>query len=243
MKHLLRISMALSLAVIAGSCTSIKSAKVNELDHVAVVNISVDNHVDMSGFVGLVAFAEEMAKSGEFDLSDVTENMHGEVFNRYAGKFPFSILPEEKVIGSTSYSDYVQRDTRSAIARNQKYQSYQGYHVLHARKYNERKIQQLFNVLPPETDAVLFVNAFYTLKKQAVSYGTGTAKIRANLDMMLINREGDVIMKVLVSDYSEDLIKFALSGSEMDTYKVREMCVDATNSALEKANNFFIKKF
>lgn len=235
--------LMLSLSLFQGSCTSVKSTQLNTIEDVAVVSMSVDNHIDMSGFVGLITFSKELAVSGELDLSVVTDTIRDKVFLEYATLFPFQLIDEQKVVGAEGYQNYRQQDSKAAIARNLMFQTYPGYQVLHPRKYNERKIMSLFDVLPSETDAVMFINTSYELKKQMASYGMGTAKVRANLDLFLINREGEVVMKAFKSDYADGFIKFAISGTEMDTSKVRDMCINATGHAFDKMATFLTRKF
>lgn len=222
----------LVLMLVLTGCATFNSKALESVNNAAVVSVFCDKRIDMSDFKGMAAFINQIAQDESFRLEPVAESLKNDIFEDYAPHFPFSLMDEETVIGSTGYQtlyDSVVSDLQPYF-----YAIPKGYQVVYFN--NGDAIDQLFNALP-DADGLIFVWADFVLDKVVQVLGFGTAKVRANHSIYVVNRAHKIVLAKYNYASSDNTIKFALGGV-FDASQIQPLCEEATAKAAEMTTNW-----
>jgi hypothetical protein len=230
---LFAISATLLLAL--GTAGRMKQGKVKKLEEVAVISVFCDKRIDMSDFKSLSSAANELAQNEGFNLKPIAEKLRDDIFSRYSPGFPFAVKEEDSVIQSSAYEKLA---ARKFDANRLFFASPDGYVVI---RYTEKKEFKALLDDYPDSEAFLFCAADFRLEKTSSLMGFGTAKVKSNVEITAVDRKQNLIMKKTSNASSDDTIKFSLGGV-FDASQVEPLCIQATEKAAEKFEEWFADK-
>ena len=150
--------------------------------------------------------------------------------------FPFSFVDEETVIGSDAYKT-LDDDDPFASLNPIVFAVPAGYMVLSQAKSVMSRASSGY----PDINAFMFVYVNYVLEKKAQVLGFGTAEVQARISMVVRDRAGKMLLQRYEFATASERIKFALGGV-FDASKIRPLCEDATNNALENISQWVQKE-
>jgi hypothetical protein len=228
--------------------------------NVALVTFYVDKEIDLSqlgdGIVGWVAAIKQANEDPAFDLQPTLDAFYEEFFTVYNPLLSFNILPAETVITNPDYIAY-QSSTSETFWR--RFLSPPGYKIiypshgtfsekhdesvtymgsLHIGKKenrNEFRLQQIFDDV---ADGVMFVKLSYAFVEKSNINGVGNWGIRAFLEMVLYNREGEKVFYITENGTSP-LSVVMLFKVQFSAKNLLPLC----ESASDKLMSDLIKKF
>lgn len=235
MKKIILSALALSLFGLS-SCSSLNKAALSKVDRAAVVSVYIDRNINMAAFASLMGMASIDAQRDELKLTPVRDNLYETVFS-YQEYLPFKYQDEKDVIKAKGYSD-IDREYQSEDA--ERYSVVPGYNVIMLQDA-PATVRQCFRVLPENTDAVMEFSISYALEKRT-SFGgmIGTAKVRAYLNMIMYDRQGEEVMHIRKTGLSDDSFEFALDDFDMS--KVNPLLPQANQNAFYEMDQFIKKK-
>jgi hypothetical protein len=228
-------ALSAALLLLVGSGDRIKQGKVKKTEEAAVISVFCDKRIDMSDFKGLSSAASELAQNENFNLKPISEKLRDDIFNRYASGFPFAVKDEDSVIQSSAYGKLAARkfDINKVF-----FATPDGYVVI---RYTEKKEFKALLDDYPDSEAFLFCAADFRLEKTSSLMGFGTAKVKSNVEITAVDRKQNVLMKKTSNASSDDTIKFSLGGV-FDASKVEPLCIQATEKAAKKFEEWFANK-
>jgi hypothetical protein len=225
---------ALSLLVLFTS-GKMKEGKVKKTQETALISVFCDKRIDTSDFKGVESAASELAQNDSFNLKPIAEKLRDDIFNRYAQGFPFEVADEDSVIHSEAYEKLA---SKKFDIDKLHFASPDGYVVV---PYENNKAFKTLLETYPDAEAFLFCGADFRLEKVSSVLGFGTAKVKSSVRIVAVDRKQKVIMQKTSDASSEDKIKFSLGGV-FDASQIQPLCVQATDKAAEKFEEWFAKK-
>ena len=233
----MRYLMVLSLSVLLLGCSSIDVERVRALDKVAVPMITVNKYIDMGKF-SLGKVVQRIVEDDKFDLQPALDNLHNKTYNNFATNLPFSLIDEKKLL---SYDKYKNFEMFTNIDRESRYlltpEGYMKYSpTFFTGALNKRS--KILEAIPEEADAAMTVYVDYQFVKRNIPMiPVKMAAIKARVRMDIYNKKNERVLKIRENAESDEEIK-AIAGVMTDTDKIRSMTLNATNKALEEADNF-----
>jgi len=233
-KHL----MVFFLSVLLLGCSSIDVEKVRALDKVAVPMITVGKYIDMGEF-NLGSAIQRLAEDEKFELQPALDDLHNKTYNDFATSLPFNIVDEEKLLESNAYKNFNPFSaSKKNIYKPSTLLTPDGYMKYHPLALNKKKRAKVLKVIPEEANAAMFVYITYDLVKRKIPMiPVDKAAIRANINMDIYDRQGERILKIRKNAESDDEIK-AVAGVLTDTDKIKSMTLNATDKALQVADDY-----
>jgi hypothetical protein len=233
-RFILTTLAALSLILL---CTSgkIKEGKVKDTQEAALISVFCDKRIDTSDFKSVESAASELAQNDNFNLKPIAEKLRDDIMNRYAQGFPFEVADEDSVLHSPAYESLA---SKKFDINKLYFTSPDGYVVVPFE--NNKAFKTLLETYP-DAEAFLFCGADFRLEKVSSVLGFGTAKVKSNVRIVAVDRKQKVIMQKTSNASSEDKIKFSLGGV-FDASQIQPLCVQATEKAAEKFEEWFANK-
>jgi hypothetical protein len=217
------------------------TARVKKVDKAAVAIVGVEKYIDYSEDFEIPQLVQRLAQSDKFDLQPIAENLHDKTFGTYTEVMPFTLMPEEKVIGTDRYENF---DIYSMGDSEEREESSNFITVKNYKKYNpsgmlQPKRAKLFEAMPEEADAMLLVGLSYKLfQANSIIPGVNNGKIEANLDLRLVEPNGERILTINKKSESDGSMKVVLDAAILDPDKIQPLVQDATDKVMAKAEEF-----
>jgi hypothetical protein len=192
------LAAALALLVMV-SCQTYKGAALQAIRTVAVVSIQCDRRIDVTGFEKFDSTARGWLKSEGFDFSPAAARLDSAVFSTYTRSFSSAFLPERQVLDAPGYQALGTDGTKLLDARA--IAMPEGYVAIPATAASAKTLAERF----PDVDAFLWVQTTYTLLKKDAFKGTEFARMRADLTVTILDRQGRAVLRhtVAVEDSTE----------------------------------------
>lgn len=246
------VAAGLLLAGCGSSRSSMDVSQVEQAEQAAVPIIAVDQDIDMTDLQGggslaqgdgVGAFAQRLLDDDAFDLSPMVDLLHEKTYGPYAERLPATIMPEEEVIETDRYQNFSLLDDESNDDRMQRVnrilvpEGYKNYSLGTGSVFGNRQ-QQMFDAVPEEADAMLFVSADYAMVEDNpfwywfLPISPDRAFIEATVRMEMIDREGDAIMTIQQVARSNNHVN-TVGGVTMQPDKIQGLCVEATEKAVQ----------
>ena len=198
---------------------------------VAVVTFYADKRIDLSDF-GLNAGADllKLEEDPNFNLGPLVTDYHNQFFNEYAKSFPFQLVPETDITGSTVYTAYVP-DDRPMQDKDAKYTPAAGYKTIDYNwgSKNEKSLLKLFD----KYDGIMFVSIHFKMIKGFAVGGTGTVKVRAITQIVLLNKNDEKVFKIIEASNSKKTGISVANLPVLKPEKVLPMCESALSELME----------
>jgi hypothetical protein len=193
---------------------------------VAVITFYADKRVGMGdlGIDGLTGDLLKLDEDPNFNLTPLLKDFHTQFFEDYAKSFPFQLVPEADVISVPAYQAYV-ADGRPAAANDRLFTVYDGYKVIDYNwgSQNEKNMAAMFS----QYDGVMFVFVSFELAKGFAIGGTGTIKVNAYANIVLINKDGKKVFNLHEHATSKKTGAIVGGVPVMKPEKVLPMCESA----------------
>jgi hypothetical protein len=238
MNKTFRFGLALPSAIVLGlllaSCATLNKEQVARVENAALLTVTCDRRIDTSDFYGLAALANQLAQNEQFRLKPIAVKLRDDIFQRYAQGFPFTLLAEQAVIGSSAY--------RSLAAEEFEfnrlfYETPDGYSALPLG--DEEAFARIVAAFP-DVQAFMSCSAYFKLTKMFQIIGFGTARVDAFVTIAAYDRDRKVILRKTSYGSSAGSIKFALGGV-FDATLIQPLCVQAADQAALEFDRWFTK--
>jgi hypothetical protein len=217
-------------------CATFEKTDLEVLDNAALVAAYCNKEIDMSDFQGIGHALSKMAQSEDFNLEPSAIKIKNDVLEVYATYFPFKFIDEETVKNNAAYKDLY--DQGADWLKTMFFSTASGYQVV--RHTNRDTIDILFAAFP-EADALMFTSADFKLSKESQVLRFGTARVQAFHNIVLVNRDKNIILSKQNYAVSRHSIKFALGGV-FDTDKIQLLCTEALSKAAEATERWIVEE-
>ncbi|MCR8559649.1 hypothetical protein KXD93_18470 [Mucilaginibacter sp. BJC16-A38] len=198
---------------------------------VAVVTFYADKRIDLSDFgLNMTADLLKLDEDPNFNLTPMVDDFHGRFFNDYAKSFPFQLVPEAEITGTDAYKTYAP-DDRPTMVKDVMFTPAIGYKVIEYNwgKKNEQNLLKMF----PQYDGIMFVSINFSLQKGFAIGGTGTVKVRATANIVLLSKDDKKVFSINESSTSKKTT-IAIGGIPvLKPEKILPMCESALNELME----------
>lgn len=237
--------------LLSGCGSTLDVSRVEEAEQAAVPIITVDQYIDMTDLQdggdlssgdGVGALVQRLLDDESFDLSPMVDLLQDKTYGPYAGRLPVTVLPEREVIQTDRYRDFQLLDDESSDERMERFNrllvpdGYKQYNLGEGAVFGDRQ-EQMFEAVPGETDALLFVSADYAMIEDNPFYysflpiSPDRAYIEATVRMEMIDRSGDTILEISETARSDNHVN-TVGGITMEASKIQPLCVEATEGAV-----------
>lgn len=223
------------------SCSSMDTARVKKVDKAAVAIVGVEKYINYSEDFEIPQLVQRLAQSDKFDLQPVAENLHEKTFGAYTEVMPFNLIPEEQVIGTERYKNFelYNEGYEDAIEGKTNFITVKNYHKYPPRSMNQSRRAKMFEAMPDEAEAMLMVELSYKLfQENSLIPGVNKGKIEADLDLMVVNPDGERILNINKKADSDGSMKVVLDAAILDPEKVQPLVQEATDKVMAKAEEF-----
>ncbi len=210
---------------------------------VAVVTFFIDKRVGMKG-TGLEQGADliKLEKDSDFNLTPILKDFHQRFFDDYAKSFPFQLVPENEVLNNPAYVTFKPQDADGDF-NSRRFTPSPGYKVV---DYNwlQKNRADLVNMFG-QYDGIMFVFVDFYFEPGITFNGMGTVKMKAYANMVLINKNNEIVFKI--NEYAASKKTGVMVGGipAMEPSKVLPMCesaLDELMTDLDKKLPKIIKK-
>jgi hypothetical protein len=235
----LAIGMGLALA----SCATMETLEKEALASVknaALLTVICDREIDTSEFKNIVYKSENVEVSiplpsdENFRLKPIAVKLRDDIFQRYAQGFPFALLEEQAVIGSSAYQNLA----AEFMLKGRVFETPDGYTWI---PILDKKVFARIVAAFPDVQAFMACSASFQLTKVKEFFGSGTAKVTARVTIEAFDRNRRVILRKTSDGSSSDSIKFS-HGRIFDTSQIQPLCVQAADKARLAFEEWFAKK-
>jgi hypothetical protein len=231
MKMLL-LPLAIGTLLLLGSCATLEQGQVASVEEAALVSVYCDKRIDTSDFQGLAALVNQLSQDKAFQLKPVAVKLRDDMFGKYACGLPFKLLPEKQVIDAPAYRTF---ETQKFSLNRAFYDAPDGY-VFYPLS-DDVAFKVLLDAFP-NVQAFMVCTAYFKLSKEFSVAGFGTARVTAFVTILALDRNRKVILRKYTYAASDQTIKFALGGV-FDASKILPLCIQATDKAAKKFEEWF----
>lgn len=237
MKTKFFIPLAL-IALIVTSCI-VSKERMKSVNDAALVSLYLNRNINMSEFGNAAAGLSKLVQDDAFDLKPLVTKLKSSVEDDMVSALPFKLVDEQKVITSEKYEDIFNAQPVLAKISRRQVEYPEGYYPINsASKAARAEAISAF----PFADGFLYVSVDYKLVKTSMQIaGFGKAKIEANLNVRLVDRNNKIVLKVQKRAKSENNIKFALGGV-FDAKKIKGLCEEATDEVTKDLLEYVNKR-
>jgi len=237
MKKLSTILSILALAVFCQSFITIDPPGEGD-PKIAVVSVWCNKEIKMGEFTGLGSAISKLSQDEEnFNLQSIVDDLRDKTFNEYSKNLAYDVIAEEKVLKAEGYNkDKIMEGSKLKLGKN--YITPEGYFAIGG--WNKKAVRNCFQVIEG-LEGVMIVSVDFELIKIAQIAGFGTAKVKANVQVKIFDKDGKGLMKVYKFASSQNKIKFSLGGV-FDAKQIKPLCLEATNAAIAKVDKTIMKK-
>lgn len=224
--------------LLVSGCASnkFKKGSVKSIKTAAVVSVYCDRRINTSEFEGDAAAMSELAQNESFQLGKIATRMKDDAFNEYAPHLPFTLLEEQSVIDNSSYQNLY--NGQKLNFKPYQFTAPDRYQIIFSA--NKKIIDELFEAFP-EAEGLMFIVADFKLEKAVKIAGMGTAKVKANHTIYVIDRNKKIVMQKHNYASSKKSIKFAWGGV-FNASKIQPLCEESLNEAAEMTKKWVQKK-
>jgi hypothetical protein len=212
---------------LVSSCATLNKEYLKSVQNVALVTVMCDKHVDMSEFSGIASVVSHFAQFERFSLKPICLEIKNNIFGKNASKFPFHLIPENKIITTDGYRALTQTFLHQ-FGDTLQYDVPDGYTSVQYN--NDSDLEQIFNKIP-QADGTMIVLAKFHLRKGMEILGFGSAKIRTRLGIVVKNRQNKDVINAELLGESQHEVRYALGGA-FDAADVQPLCLEAVQDAL-----------
>lgn len=241
----LRIISLLAVASLFLSSCAIKKGAYQATDQIAVISLSANEEVKNTTSLQAMMVSD---LRGLDTISDGTaEKLHQQFF-ALTPKLTGKLMEEEAVLNTKKFDDYVGtlkqelNDLEKIAYAGIEFHTPGDYPFVRPRR--KESILRAFRYLPATTDAVLVVNAYFSLEEGGSvnvggisSAGFMKQKVRCRLWFSMYNEAGKAIINYQVSKLSENKI-----GKKSPDGTLDKLVEEALTKSMTKANEKFMKK-
>jgi len=228
------LSSAIAVGLLLASCATLEKEQVARVENAALLTVTCDRRVDTSDFQGLAALANKLAQDEQFHLKPIAVKLRDDIFQRYAQGFPFALLEEQAVIGSSAYKSLAAEEFE---INRLFYETPDGYSAL---PLGDKEAFARIVAAFPDAQAFMACSAYFKLTKMFQIIGFGTARVDAFVTIAAYDRDRKVILRKTSYGSSADSIQFALGGV-FDASQVQPLCIQAADQARLAFERWFAK--
>ncbi len=225
MNRAFRLGIAAIAAGLAlASCATLEKEQVARVENAALLTVTCDRRIDASDFRGIAALVNKLAQDEQFHLKPIAVKLRDDIFQRYAQGFPFALLEEQAVIGSSAYKNLAAQESD---LNRLFYETPDGYSAL---PLGDKEAFVRIVAAFPDVQGFMSCSAYFKLTKMFQIIGFGTARVDAFISIAVYDRGRKVILQKTSYGSSKDSIQFALGGV-FDASDVQPLCVQAADQA------------
>lgn len=205
--------------------------------------MGVEKHINYSDDFEIAQLVQRLAQSDKFDLKPIAKDLHNKTFGAYTEAMPFTLIPEEKVIGTERYKNFelYNEGYEDAIEGRSNFITVKNYKKYRPSSMMQGRRAKMFEAMPEEAEAMLMVELSYKLfQENSLIPGVKKGKIEADLDMMVVKPNGERILNINKKAESDGNMKVVLDAAILDPAKIKPLVEEATNKVMLKAEDFIL---
>jgi len=198
---------------------------------VAVVTFFIDKRVGLKG-TGLEQAADmfKLERDSDFNLTPILKDFHQQFFDNYSKSFPFQLVSENEVLNNPAYKAFVPQDADGDL-NSRRLIPAAGYKVVDYNwlKKNRNDLVTMFS----QYDGIMFVFVSFYFEPGITFNGMGTVKMKAYANMVLINKNNEIVFKI--NEYAASKKTGVMVGGipAMEPSKVLPMCESALDELMK----------
>lgn len=215
----------------------------------SLISVTIDSRIDITQFtqmdiLELASRGNELVNNEQFkkDLKEIASAIRDSVYKILDPMYPFSINPEESVIGSEGYKEFfndkkIKKKKRFAMAPK-------GY--LPLLKRDKKKFVAIFDKIP-KSDFIITCEFNLKLhKEKGTTKKNGVATVVSKVTYVVYQREGKKLYPVIeVTGRGGSSEKFTFNVAKtFDVNALKPLCFDAIDAAFafveSNANQRFV---
>lgn len=241
----LKIIPFLAVASLFLSSCAIKKEAYQATDEIALISLSANEEIKNTTSLQALMVSD---LRGLDTISDGTAEMLHQQFFKLTPKLTGKLMDEEAVLNTKKFEDYVAtlkqelNDLEKIAFAGVEFHTPDDYPFV--RPMRKKPMMRAFRYLPAGADAVLVVNAYFSLEEGGSvnvggisSAGFMKQKVRCRLWFSMYNEAGKAVINYQVSKLSENKI-----GNKSPDGTLDKLVEEALTKAMTTANEKFMKK-
>jgi hypothetical protein len=209
---------------------------------VAVVSFSTDKTVDVTdlGLNGVKAVADkilDLKNDPNFNLAPILEKYHTAFFDSYSKKFPFTLLPEDKVTNNQAYKDFQPKVGEKENETVFSLLNYPGYKEIYEGMFGKSNEEGMATIFKDQADGVMMTRIHFSLVKGFGIGGTATVKMKVYARIALYDKTGKKVWVINESEQSKKTGIMVKGIPVLEPSKILPMCESALEELMKDLDN------
>lgn len=230
------------LVLLSLSISSLFYAQNKTEKKVAVVSFSTDKTVDVTdlGLNGVKAVADkilDLKNDPNFNLAPILEKYHTAFFDSYSKKFPFTLLPEDKVTNNQAYKDFQPKVGEKENETVFSLLNYPGYKEIYEGMFGKSNEEGMATIFKDQADGVMMTRIHFSLVKGFGIGGTATVKMKVYARIALYDKTGKKVWVINESEQSKKTGIMVKGIPVLEPSKILPMCESALEELMKDLDN------